>query len=74
MTHPADTDPAPSVAHGGSRRGDYLLCTPTEYRELLTLRRQIRAARQALARADLVTGGHVPTPHWLMDDIRAAVL
>jgi hypothetical protein len=44
MTRPADTEQTPSVAHGGSRRGDCLLCTPAEYRELIQLRRQIRAA------------------------------
>jgi hypothetical protein len=74
MTRPPDIDQTPSVAHGGTRHGDYLLVTPREFRELLRLRRQIGAARQALARADLVTGGHAPVPHWLMDDIRAAVL
>ena len=74
MTHPADTDHTPTVAHGGTRHGDVVLCTPREYRELLRIRRQLADARAALARADAVMGGHAPIPSWLVDDIRAAVL
>lgn len=78
MTQPADTMPAPAVdqryvAHGGTRHADVVLCTSREYRELLTLRRQIADARTALARADAVMGGHAPVPSWLVDDIRDAV-
>lgn len=32
-----------TIAHGGTRRGDVLLCTPTEYHDLEALRRMRRA-------------------------------
>lgn len=41
-----------TVAHrGGTRHGDVILCTPTEWRELEVLRRQMAAVRQLVSTA-----------------------